>query len=573
MVKPTSKLKKKSFFYKNYDLTSVVTPVKVEEYQKLLVESNFDKEKTAFLVDSFTNGFPLGYDGNKKVKMKSPNLKLRVGSEIILWNKVMKEIKAGRFAGPFEEVPYEFFIQSPIGLVPKDGGKETRLIFHLSYPRKGKLSVNANTPDHLCKVKYPDFAKAVEMCMRIGVACHIARSDLKSAFRNLCMRIQDFCWLIMKVKSPLDGKWYYIVDKCLPFGASISCSHFQLFSDSLAWVVQFKSGKMVINYLDDYLFAALIKSACDSQVNVFLTICKIINFPVNLDKTWFGVTTLTFLGMLIDTLRQVVCVPVEKIQKALNLIGYILSRRKITVHQLQRLCGFLNFLCKCVVPGRAFTRRLYAHTSSKSGKLLPHHHIRVTQEMKLDLQIWNLFLQHPSVFSRPFIDFSEFITADELDFYTDASGNFRLGFGGICGRSFMFQQWDTQFMQMKNPSIQYMELFAVAAAVLAWINRFKNRRIIIFTDNDSVKHMINNSTASCKNCMVLIRFITLECLINNVRIFAKYVPTDENSLADSLSRLQKSRFYNELQKLNKTVDRSFTEIPSQIWPISKIWMD
>ena len=55
-------------------------------------------------------------------------------TEIILWNKVMKEVKEKRFAGPFKEIPFEHFIQSPIGLVPKDGGKYYRLIFHLSYP-------------------------------------------------------------------------------------------------------------------------------------------------------------------------------------------------------------------------------------------------------------------------------------------------------------------------------------------------------------------------------------------------------------------------------------------------------
>ena len=47
----------------------------------------------------------------------------------------MKEIAEKRMAGPFEDIPFEHFIQSPIGLVPKDGGKKTRLIFHLSYPR------------------------------------------------------------------------------------------------------------------------------------------------------------------------------------------------------------------------------------------------------------------------------------------------------------------------------------------------------------------------------------------------------------------------------------------------------
>ena len=47
----------------------------------------------------------------------------------------MKEVRLKHFVGPFEEVPYDNFIQSPIGLVPKSEPGETRLIFHLSHPR------------------------------------------------------------------------------------------------------------------------------------------------------------------------------------------------------------------------------------------------------------------------------------------------------------------------------------------------------------------------------------------------------------------------------------------------------
>ena len=102
--------------------------------EDLLIQSGYDINETNYLVDGFTNGFEIGYEGSTKVKMKSPNLRLRVGSKLELWNKMMKEVKDKRFAGPFEEVPFEYFIQSPVGLVPKDNGTKTRLIFHFSYP-------------------------------------------------------------------------------------------------------------------------------------------------------------------------------------------------------------------------------------------------------------------------------------------------------------------------------------------------------------------------------------------------------------------------------------------------------
>ena len=121
------------------------TPVDHVKLKQLLVESNYDKQKTSYLVKGFKHGFSLGYKGSNEVKLRSPNLKLTVGSTTKLWNKVMKEVLAGRYAGPYSEIPFETYIQSPIGLIPKDKGTQTRLIFHLSYPRntKTKLSVNA----------------------------------------------------------------------------------------------------------------------------------------------------------------------------------------------------------------------------------------------------------------------------------------------------------------------------------------------------------------------------------------------------------------------------------------------
>ena len=52
--------------------------------------------------------------------------------------------------------------------------------------------------------------------MAEGKNCNISRSDAKSAFRNLCMRPEDWWLLIMKAKSPFDGKFYFFIDKGAP---------------------------------------------------------------------------------------------------------------------------------------------------------------------------------------------------------------------------------------------------------------------------------------------------------------------------------------------------------------------
>ena len=371
----------------------------------------------------------------------------------------------------------------------------------------------------------------------------------------------------MKARSPIDGKWYLFMDKYLPFGASISCAHFQAFSDSITHIVKYYTQKKVTNYLDDFLFAALVKWLCDQQVRIFLKICEDIRFLVNHDKTFWGVTRLTFLGLLIDTIRQVVCIPVEKVERALVLLHRILAKKKIKIHELQKLCGFLNFLCRAVVPGRAFTRRLYAHTAGSTLK--PHHHVKITGEMRADMEMWTVFLNHPSVYCWPFMDFGNQHSAVDIDFHMDSSRNFALGFDGVYENHWFWGQWD-DFTQAVEPSIEYLELYTVTVGVLLWGHALANKRIYLFCDNMSVVHMINGSTSSCKNCMILIRLITLKSMCENCRIFAKHVRSEDNGPSDALSRLDFARFAR--LTAHKQMDRMSSKIPEELWPISKIWI-
>ena len=70
--------------YHNYDLHSVTTPVDADKLEKLLIEADYDRNETKFVIDGFRNGFDLGFKGAiKGVRRFAPNLKLRVGSETI----------------------------------------------------------------------------------------------------------------------------------------------------------------------------------------------------------------------------------------------------------------------------------------------------------------------------------------------------------------------------------------------------------------------------------------------------------------------------------------------------------
>ena len=201
-----------------------------------------------------------------------------------------------------------------------------------------------------------------------------------------------------------------------------------------------------------------------------------------------------------------------------------------------------------------------------NDKLLPHHHIRISAECRLDMQIWRKFLLDPVTSCRPFLDCFE-QTAEDIDMYSYASGSCDKGFGAYCGKNWTAKTWNRQWFLSENPSIEYLELYGVTVAVLLWIKQFKNARILLHCDNESVCKMINKSTSGCKNCMVLLRLIVLQCLTHNVKITAEWVSTGDNGKADALSRLDFERFWT----LDEDMCDTPTPPPEEIWPVEKIW--
>ena len=389
----------------------------------------------------------------------------------------------------------------------------------LPYPRKHRKSVNANTPRDKCKVKYCDIDMAVRLCLQEGTSCHVSKADMKSAFRILGIKKKHWRYLILKAKKLGDiiDRWWYFV-------------------------------------------------------NTFMQICSPINFPINKEKTCWPTTKLVFLGLLLDTVNQLILLPQEKVMAGRRLLVRFLNKKKITLRELQQLCGFLNFLGHAIVPGRAFIRRLYVLTSAKAEKLQPHHHLKILQEMKLDMYVWFQFLHHPTAFARPFIDMTVTLSATQIGLASDALKNPELGVGGVCRSNWFSQQWEPRYISNLDPSIEYLELFGVLCAVMLWIDRFRNQRIVLLCDNQSVVQMINSSSSTCRNCMVLIRLLVLKGMTENVQIFAKHIKGVNNYFSDSLSRLHLARFRRLQVQHDRFFDNQPTELLQQIWPASNLWL-
>lgn len=484
----------------------------------------YDINEVTFLMDGFSRGFSV-YCEKVAVNQNCNNLRSTVEHKDIVFEKICKELLAHRFAGPFLMPPFTNFNISPLGLCPKKEPNKFRLIHHLSYPAGD--SVNDFISKEFTSVRYTQISDAIAGIMKLERCSHLCKTDISNAYRNLPLKPEDY--------HLFGFKWndLYYYDKCLPMGCASSCQIFERFSSSLHWVGQSYMPKgMIFHILDDFLIVAQSAATCANYLHKFLSVCSEIGIPMAPEKTVGPVTCLTFLGIELDTVKQEARLPKDKLEKCLGIICDFLKRKKVTLQELQSLCGLLNFACSVIVAGKAFLRRLFELTR---GLRKPHHRVKLTRGCKDDLIVWKTFLENFN--GKCFFLDDRLISADMLQLYTDASGGY--GYGAVFKHHWFYGQWDENWF---HNNITVKELYPIVLSVELWGHEMSNRSLCFNCDNDALVHVLNKHTSTEPNVMFLVRKLVLLALKFNIVCKAQHLPGKSNILSDALSRLQISKF-------------------------------
>ncbi len=523
------------------------SPIKIDVLIPLLQDYP-DRKSAIILREGFVNGFRLGYLGDRKAR-EAPNLKSVLKDPVRAVEKLNKEIQKNRIAGPFKECPIKNLMVSPIGLVPKSEPGKFRLIQHLSYPEGD--SINDKIDPAICTVKYTSFDEAVRMVVCVGKGALMAKADIESAFRLLPIHPADFQLLGIKVQDD------YYVDRALPMGASCSPALFEKFSTFVEWVARREAATdRVIHYADDFLLCGeeFGNFSCARLVSTFENVCKKLGVPLAHEKSVGPTTKLTYLGLEIDSVRQVVAIPENKLITIKKKVEDALNSTRISVKSLQSVIGSLSFVCKAISPGRAFLRRLIDLTcGNKKANVM----IRLSEGAKTDLEMWHIFLQRFN--GTTMIPDQAWVDGQDLELYTDASGE--IGFGGYFKGKWFQGRWPSE--EYSRYSIAWLEFFPIVVAVVIWGEMLKGKRIIIRTDNQAVVSILNRQTSKCPKIMKLLRFFVLQCLKLNVAFCARHIAGKNNNIADALSRFQMERFRGAAP----TAEIDSTPVPVFLWKL------
>lgn len=508
-----------------------------------------NQQMAVLLFKGFGEGFPLpSFQGlGCLINKNLPSIDSHIP---IVAEKILKEVQEGRVAGPFLSPPFANFRISPLGIIPKKEPNSFRMIHHLSYPFGSSL--NDDIDAALCSVSYSSFDDALTKIRKLGHSALLAKADIKSAFRLLPIHPTAFNSLGFYFNNS------YYFDKCLPMGCSLSCRYFEMFSSFLEWVVSYQSGSAnLLHYLDDFIFMGPADSdECIYLFTEFQCICRLFGVPLAHEKSVLPTTCLEFLGVTIDTDLMQFRLPPQKIAKLLFLVDFVMSKKKVVLRTLQSLLGLLAFASRVIPMGRVFSKRLYR---SISGIKSPYHFVRITASLRADLLVWKQFL---SSFNGCSFWQEPFCTSEALNLFTDAAG--AVGYGAYWQGHWSASKWPSSWIDNGlTVNITLLEIFPVLISLELWGSCFSNRRILLHSDNKAVVYAINCLSSKSLPVLAVLRQLVLKCLELNIWLKAKYVPGIDNSVADSLSRLQLDRF----RMLVPEADTCGVRCPSQLWDL------
>ena len=252
------------------ELLGAPTPLRRSQFEMEL-RHHPNKAWVSRLLLGITQGVDIGYVGPRE-PTNARNLPSAHMHPQVVEAELQKEVQAGQIRGPFHRRPLPALRCSGLGVVPKKANK-WRMIQHLS-ARAGS-SANDFIPKEAFSLHYSSMDDAVRILITMGPVALMAKADLKSAFRMIPIRPQD--WELLGMQW--NGAFYF--DTCLPFGLRSAPCLFNEYADALQWIVSHNySLSNTIHYLDDYFLAGPPGSTqCAAHLQQLLQVCERLGYP------------------------------------------------------------------------------------------------------------------------------------------------------------------------------------------------------------------------------------------------------------------------------------------------------
>lgn len=427
--------------------------------------------------------------------------------------QILEELNNGRYVIS----PTPPMLVSALGAIPKKNGK-VRLIHDASRP--DEFSLNGFCDKEY--LRYQSIQDAVEM---ITPGAWLAKVDLSMAYRSVKTHPSNYPFTGLSWTFEGDTHPTFMCDTRLSFGARRSPFIFNTLTQAVREIMACNYDfPQIVAFLDDFLLIHPDKSACEQGVLKLIKLLRALGFAINYEKVEMPTQRITFLGVVLDSNKMCLELPEDKLKDIRGNLKDVLDRNRITKRQLQILAGKLAFAAQVIYGGNFFVRNIH-NAIAKLRR--PFHRTRVTSLLREDLKWWINFLHR----FNGLVDMVDPRPVSPL--FSDACD---LAAGAVYAGEFVYLPW-CYFPELAHLHINFKETLAVILALQHWSTRFKNKKVIVFCDNQAAVGILNRGSSREPVVMRYLQKLFWLTAELNFRVLAVYYPGVENKYADAVSRI------------------------------------
>ncbi len=491
-----------------------------------LLEGYYDKHEVILFLKF---GWPLSFDGREFSTEIPENHGSCLAFEAQVQEYIDRELSCGALLGPFETSPFSAqACFSPLSTRPKRDSTERRVLHNLSWPLGNSINSGIDKNrflDQEIEWSLPSVDNLVAMILTHGRGSLSWRIDIKRFYRQIYTDFHDVNLLGFTFK----GKMYW--DLRLPMGGVSSVYIAQRIGQAISYAFKTR-GYLSCCYIDDHASndePVLAWEAFYAMRQLLLDL----NIQESVAKALEPATRMVFLGIMTDSDTLLLEIDSERLFDIKQEVNRWRNKTKATLKEVQSLVGVLSFAAKAVRQSRIFFSRLLdflrqAHAENQRFLDIP-------EEIQSDLRWWAEFAPtFNGVTMMPPLHWE----APDRVFSVDASLQ---GAGGFSmegeNSAYFFKCAFPEKVKTIAGHISALEIFTVKIACQLWAHRFTGKNILIYTDNQSTRDVINSGKSRDRTMQNALRTILFLAATHQFQIRVLHLSTLANRRADALSRV------------------------------------
>ena len=421
-------------------------------------------------------GFPLGLWSDSCLVPNTKNHSSSYSYFSYVDKFVETELKKLGITGPLINSPWDDIMVSPMMTADKKPNSR-RTVFDASF---GMFSLNKNTPekayhDAQYEFTFPKIDDFADRIAQLGSGCYLWKRDLSRFFLQLKVDPFEYNRLGFVWRSKL----YLFVS--FVWG----CRHAGYAGQWLSTAISFIHTKLgvelsdeeffTLNYADDFAGAEISLERAKLSFDTIGRLLSELNIEESVSKACSPSTSMTYLGVMFNTLDMCLHVDTEKMSALKLELQKWVNRTVAKKHELQSILGKLLWISKAVRFSRIFVARIIAEIRKlkyQSEKTV------LSRSIRKDLLWWQKYIE---VFSGV-----EIIPSPTVSYAVFGDACVQGGGSWNPATAEYFSMKFPDYMCSSETPIHIKEFIVVILSIRLWGPLWRGHRIKIYCDNDAV---------------------------------------------------------------------------------------